>query len=306
MTRTRLRGVRIGGIEIGIEVPADCAWQWPDAPIADFACLAREPEVHVGVRLGSVPQIDLEGERYSVPSGGTFEVKREGEDWLLGLSVDGHRDLIARFDGEFGSGEVVISRESPRAPFFPLAAPLAEWILVHRTVLHGGLCLRGIAIAVGGRTSIRLGEGATAFASTTGWRRMSSIRSFSSAGANRRPMVLVREEDRRLRAYPTPWSEGGDLQLVEATAVAEVIGHSETARVDRERLDPDEAAELLATHAVVPLSNEVLLDRVLCNARRLAGRTVVLRMGGGGRVAAAIDGQSAPLQCALGPPQSSL
>ncbi len=305
MTRTRLRGVRIGGIEIGIEVPPDCVWQWPDAPIADFACLAREPEVHVGVRLGSVPQNDLEGERYSVPSGGIFEVKRQGEDWLLGLSVDGHRDLIARFDGEFHSGEVVISRESPRAPFFPLAAPLAEWILVHRTALHGGLCLRGIAIAGGGRTSIHLGDWATAIASTTGWRRMSSIRSFSCVGT-RRPMVLVREAGERLRAYPTPWGEGDDLQLAEATAVAEVIGHSEAARVDRERLDPDDAAELLVAHAVVPLSNEVLLDRVLRNARRLAGRTPVLRIGGGVRVAAPMDGQSAPLQCALGPPQSLL
>lgn len=302
MARTRLRGVRIGGIEIGIEVPADYPWRWPDAPIADFACLAREPEVHVGVRLGAVPQVDLEGERYSVPSG-AFEVKRQGEDWLLGLTVDGHRDLIARFDGEFRSGEVVISRESARAPFFPLAAPLAEWILVHRTLLHGGLCLRGIAFPVGGQASVRLGDEATAFASATGWRRMSSSGAASSARA-RRPMVLVREENERLRVYPTPWSEAFDLRLAEATAVVEVIGHSDSVRAYRERLDPDEAAELLVTHAVVPFSDEVLLDRALCNARRLAGRTLVLRIGGGLRVAAPIDWQSAPLQCAFGPPQS--
>ena len=304
MGRTRLRGVRIGGIQIGIEVPPDYAWQWPEAPIADFACLAREPEVHVGVRVGSVPQTDLEGERYPVASG-TFEVKRQGEDWLLGLSVDGRRDLIARFDEEFRSGEIVIARESARAFFFPLAAPLAEWILVHRTLLHGGLCLRGIAIAVGGRASIRVGDGATAFASTTGWRRMSSSHASVSSGV-RPPMVSMREEDQRLRAFPTPWSEGFDLQLGEAAAVAEVIGYSEAARAYRERLDPDDAAELLVTHAVVPLSDEVLLDRALSNARRLAGRTVVLQVGGGTRIAAPIDWQSAPLQCAFGPPQSGL
>jgi hypothetical protein len=119
-------------------------------------------------------------------------------------------------------------------------------------------------------------------------------------------MVLVREEHERLRVYPTPWSEGLDPRLVDATAVAEVIGHSDAVRAYRERLDPDEAAELLVTHAVVPLSDEVLLDRALCNARRLAGRTLVLRVGGGMRVAAPLDWQSAPLQCAFGPPQSGL
>lgn len=304
MARTRLRGVRIGGIEIGIEVPPNYAWDWPDAPIADFACLAREPEVHVGVRLGAVPQRDLEGERYAVPSG-IFEVKRQGEDWLLGLSVEGHRDLIARFDGEFRSGEVVISQARAHTPSFPLAAPLAEWILVHRTLLHGGLCLRGIALPVGGGASIRLGDQASASDSTAGWRRMSSPQPTPSARA-RRPVVLVREEHGRLRVYPTPWSEGLDRRLVEATAVAEVIGHSEAVRAHRERLDPDEAAELLVTHAVVPLSDELLLDRALCNARRLAGRTLVLRIGAGMRVPAPIDWQSAPLQCAFGPPQSGL
>lgn len=117
-------------------------------------------------------------------------------------------------------------------------------------------------------------------------------------------MVSVRDADPHLRAYPTPWSEGFDLQLAEAAAVAEVIGHSEAERAHRERLDPDEAAELLVTHAVVPLSDEVLLDRALCNARRLAGRTAVFRIGGGMRTAAPLDWQSAPLQCAFGPPQS--
>jgi len=298
MARTRLRGLQIGGIQIGIEVPSDYAWQWPDAPISDFACLARAPEVHVGVRLGVVPQVDLEGERYPV-STGTFEVKRRGEDWLLGLSVDGHRELIARFDREFRNGEIVISREPARRPCFPLRAPLAEWIIVQRTLLRGGLCLGGVALAVGGRASIRLGDGPTCVPSPSSW-----TQALGASSRTRRPAVLVREEEGRWWAHRTPWSEGSDPRLAAATPVVEVVGFSEAAPAYRERLDPDEAADMLVTHAVVPLSDEAMLDRTLRNARRMAGRNEVHRVGGAMRTVTPIDWRSAPLQCAFGPPQS--
>ncbi len=99
MARTRLRGLEIGGIQIGIEVPEHCEGDWPDAPIADYQCLPREPEVHVGVRVGTVDASPLEGERYAIGRW-TFEAARRGTDWLLGLSRNGKREQFALFDRE--------------------------------------------------------------------------------------------------------------------------------------------------------------------------------------------------------------
>jgi len=61
MARTQLRGLEIGGIQIGIEVPETCPWQWPDNVVAGYSCLPRNPEVHVGVRVGKVDREDLAG-----------------------------------------------------------------------------------------------------------------------------------------------------------------------------------------------------------------------------------------------------
>ena len=66
MARTRLRGVSIGGIQIGIEVPEVYEWDWPESPVSEFQCLPRDPEVHVGLRVDTPAQADLAGERYSI------------------------------------------------------------------------------------------------------------------------------------------------------------------------------------------------------------------------------------------------
>lgn len=278
MTRTRLRGMEIGGIALAVEVPESCPWTWPDAPISDYACPPRDPEVHVGVRVAAVPQYAIGGERYDV-GGWVFEVARRGEDWLLGLERAGRREQLAHFDPELCQGEIVISREYRDESGFPLRSPLDEWIVVHRTVAHGGLCLRGTAHAVGGRASLRLGT-APRFTSplarvASGARPGSQV----SAQPQRRPTVLLREQGGVLRAYRTPWSDAIDRRLPRITPVCDLTFFEEADRPYREPLDPEEGADYLATHAVVTLSDEDFFDRVLQNARRLAARIDLHREG---------------------------
>ncbi len=270
MARTRLRGLEIGGIQMGIEVPDTYHWQWPDDELADYACLAREPEVHVGIRVGDVAGGDLGGERYALGAW-TFEVGRRGDDWILGLSRAGRREQIALFDAEFLAGEIVVSRELARRPGYPLRGPLDEWIVLHRTVSRGGLCLTANAISDRGRAKIRLGvaesgsgarwitPGPTLFGSTS---------------------LLVREVQGVLRAFRTPWGRGAMASgLGPQVRVREIVRSEPTERSYLEVLDPDEAADLLVKHAVVPVSDDGLFERVLRNARRIAGAVRCLRVG---------------------------
>ena len=68
MARTRLRGISIGGIQIGIEVPEIFDWEWPESPVAEFQCLPRDPEVHVGLRIGDPGAADLNVYKQRPPS----------------------------------------------------------------------------------------------------------------------------------------------------------------------------------------------------------------------------------------------
>jgi len=61
--------------------------------------------------------------------------------------------------------------------------------------------------------------------------------------------------------------------------IGELACRSEAVEAYREVLDPDEAAEVLVSHAVLPLTDERFLDRVLRNARALADRTRLVRLG---------------------------
>ncbi len=95
-----------------------------------------------------------------------------------------------------------------------------------------------------------------------------------------------------------------DPLLGYSSSVADLIIVEETQRAYRECLDPDEAAELLVTHAIVPLCDEAFLDRVLRNARRLARQVKIFRCGEVAGAAAPIVWQSAQLQDAFAPSRS--
>ena len=293
MARTRLRGLEIGGIQIGIEVPENCEWEWPEGPVADFQCLPRDPEVHVGLRVGDVDREDLGGECYAIGPW-TFEVARVGSDWRLGLSIAGRRAQLASFDRDFEAGEVTVSREMAAGRTYPLRGPLDEWIVLHRSVARGGLCLVGSARArEDGQAVVRLG-GSDA-QPTQGW----SSPTTSLLGRN---AVLVREERGRLRLFRTPWSRSLDPALGFEARVCEFEKIEEAEQVYVDLLDASHAAERLVTHAIVPLCDDRLLDRALRNARRIGRGTRVIERGESVDAGAPMAWRSRQLQGAFAPP----
>ncbi len=296
MTRTRLRGLEIGRVQIGIEVPDCCPWEWPESLVADFTCLPRNPEVHVGLRQAQLSSADLGGECYGLGAW-TFEVARCGEDWSLGLSRRGVREQLASFDREFQTGEVLICPEAAQSRRFPLLNPLVEWIVLHRTVAGGGLSLYASASSAEGGARVRLGSSAAKQAAPNRW---ITPRAALFGGDT----LLLREQGSTLRSFRTPWSDAMDPLLGYSSRVADLIAVEETQHAYRESLDPDDAAELLVTHAIVPLCDEALLDRVLRNARRLASRAQVLRCGEVAAAPAPMAWQSPQLQNAFAPPRS--
>ncbi|MFK7897973.1 MAG: hypothetical protein AB8G23_19225 [Myxococcota bacterium] len=269
MARTRLRGLEIAGIQMGIEVPETCDWEWPDGPVADFTCLPRDPEVHIGLRVGETGEADLGGERYALGAW-TFEIARRGADWLLGLSRRGQREQLAVFNEEFTAGEITLSRAASRMRSFPLRTPIDEWIVLHRTVARGGICLTARAAAELGGARIDLGVGPVPPADR--WRTPSN----SFLGRN---AILIREDLGRLRTFRTPWSAAMDERLPMSSRVVEINAFEETEHPYRELLDGNDAAELLVQHAIVPVCDENLLERVLRNAQRIALGARVARLG---------------------------
>jgi hypothetical protein len=284
---------------MGIEVPESVEWQWPEGPLADFGCLPRDPEVHVGVRVAEISSEDFGGERYRVGAR-TFEVAREDGGWLLGLMRRGKRELLASFDLAFRAGEVVLSSEAARRPGVPLRSPLDEWIVVHRTFARGGLCLDASLEATGKGARIRLGSSRGA-AGMDGSEATPSMGLFGGHG------VIVREQAQQLRAYGTPWGESGERGWGSAAlGLCEIVIVEESIQPFRERLDPVEAAELLVAHAVAPLCDDGLLDRVLRNARALGERAAIYRIGEPSAAAPALEWRSAQLCNAFAPPSQWL
>jgi len=292
MTRTRLRGLEIAGIQIGIEVPPSCAWEWPVGSIAEYACLPRDPEVHIGVRVGNVDQPELSGQCYALGAW-TFEVARRGEDWILGLSREGRREQLAFFDKDFRAGEIVLSSHAAGRSSYPLQSPLDEWIVLHRLVAGGGLCLTATATAQSGGARIRLGVSESN--ASRGWTTPST----TLLGRN---TVWVREVAGRLSVFQTPWSDSMDRALGSASKVVDITVADESDSPYRELLDPSDAADLLVTHAVVPVCDEDLLERVMHNAQRMGERARVLRLGESKAPPAPMAWQSAQLQSGFAPP----
>ena len=82
------------------------------------------------------------------------------------------------------------------------------------------------------------------------------------------------------------------------------LQHVETAEhAFNELLDPADAAELLVTHAVVPLCDDSLLDRVLRNAQRFGQSARVREVGEAESVSAPMAWGSTQLQAAFAPPR---
>jgi hypothetical protein len=250
------------------------------------------------LRIADFSSADLGGERYGLGAW-TFEVAPCGDDWLLGLSRRGVRQQLARFDREFRNGEILVSREMAEQECFPLRSPLDEWIVLHRTVARGGLVLNGSKSCDGSGSGVPLGSDASG-------RLLHHRRATSRMALMGRNTVVLREEGAQLRSFRTPWSDFADPLQSHSGLVADLTIVEETERPYRECLDPDEAAEQLVAHAVIPLCDENLFDRVLYNARRMAEQVTVVRVGEVAQSVALTEWPPAQLQNAVAPPSLGL
>lgn len=268
MGRTRLRGLEIAGIQIGVEVSDLCEWDWPESDLRDFSCLPREPEVHVGLRIAEPASVELAGERYALGAS-TFEIARRGEDWLIALTRGGRRRQLALFSSDFRVGEIVQSPEWAERRGYPLAGGLDEWLVLQRTVARGGLCLAGQVEASAGGAEVLLGAQPRA---TRAW----SVAAPSLLG---RATLVVRREAGALRIHRTPWNGGLAEAFGRAPRITGFAVCDPTESVAREVLDPTDAAEELVRQAVLPTCDERFFERVLANARQIAEDSRLVRYG---------------------------
>jgi hypothetical protein len=153
---TETRGMELGGVKISVEVPSWFAWR-PSGDLGHVVCSPRDAELHVGVRpLVERPRVESP---IAYPyAGGTLEVGRSGEDWVLSVRNDYCYERVARFDSSFTQGEVMVSRESIEQRACPISRPLDSGIAAHRAVLNGSLVVWGSAAVRDGRAILFLGD----------------------------------------------------------------------------------------------------------------------------------------------------
>ena len=82
-----------------------------------------------------------------------------------------------------------------------------------------------------------------------------------------------------LRLFRAPWSESIDPRLPFEVRVHPLERVAEADLAWKDRLEPADAADLLARRAIVPLCDEGLLERVLRNAQRIAAEARIVERG---------------------------
>lgn len=275
MGRTKVRGVELGGVRLAVEVPPGFAWQWPARWFPELTCSPYNPDVYVGVRVGvtAVPRFDAIA--YSC-YGGSFEIGRVGEDWVVVVHGRERFERVAWFDDCFRQGEIVISPRAlssrTHAVDHPLQHPLDDLIVMHRVIHGGGLVLRGSALVRNGSALVFLGA-ARPPADPLLPRGSAKYESEMLA----HDQVVLQREGSGMRAYGTPWR-------VEAPVPAPLSAHLEALYVmsssrngiSARRLDPEGALSELLSHAYAPVHDAASAERQLEAARRVADRVPLL------------------------------
>lgn len=280
MGRTRLRGLELAGLRIAVEAPARLPWRDREGAACGEPCVPTDPDVYVGVRIGETR--GPVGETTVYASGRkTFEIGREGSDWLISVHGRTPVERVARFDADFREGEVIVSPDHAagllEAGGSPVAHPLDELLVLHRILRTGGLVLRGSlfgregrALAfVGRRRAIaeaRLGRHAS------GWRRVDPMRAVGDR-------IAIRFGDRGPHVHTLPWSVSGsrmpsmrgDLDAIHLLERAEAVF--------TEPLAEEDAVGAILANAFAPVHDPEGASRSAELAEKLARSVPVVRLG---------------------------
>ena len=280
MGRTRLRGLDLAGLRMVIEVPSALGWRDREGEISGTVSAPTDPDLYVGVRVGE-PRPTLE-ESMAYSSGRhTFEIGRDGSDWVIVVHGQKPNERVARFDADFREGEVVVSPEHASQILAgggsPLDHPLDELLVLHRILRTGGLVLRGSMIAREGRAIVFLGNRcsiaeASFSGAAKGWRRIDPMRAVGDR-------IAIRCGDRGPVVHSLPWSVTG-------APVASIRGEldaihllEQSEAVFTEPLGENEAAEMILANALAPVHDAEGASRSGALAERIALGVPVVRLG---------------------------
>lgn len=277
MGRTRLRGIELAGIRIAVEVPASEPWDWGACEHERFACPPADPDVYVGVRRARTLDVPAQSIVYAC-EGGTFEVARAGEDWVVAVHGRERFERVARFDESFSQGEVCC-RQDIGFLTHPLAHPLDELILLHRIAREGGMVLRGSAVYREGHALVFVGDRdrpAEAADARCGWKQA------RGPGGLAGDRVVVRAHESGVRVHGTPWqrisaSPDSETPLRARLDAVHVLHDSDA--VFAERLEEEAAHAALLAYAFAPVHDPDGALRLAPVAEQIARSVPVLRLG---------------------------
>ncbi len=274
MGRTRLRGICIGGLQIGIEVPPGLPWDFGSAEEGAFGAVSREPDVSVGVRLAPVaparrPDLSRAARRDRV------EVDRTPRGWRVLHRYRGVVEREARFDHDLSMGEIRVQPGSPSARRCsnPLGFPLDEWLVRHRLALEGGLMLRGCGAVRDGRATVLAGAGGSERRTAARW-----LAAHPGVTLLSDCRVALRAEATGFRAHPTPWGAPSPAVPGAAARLEAVYALAPASTLTARPLTGAEAVAALVA-ALAPLEHPAAGERALATLERLAERVPVVRLG---------------------------
>jgi hypothetical protein len=272
--------MELAGLRIAVEVPGTLSWRERDGEVSGSECAPTDPDVYVGVSVGTAS--GPTGETTVYASGRqTFEIGRDGSDWLISVQGRGPHERVARFDSDFRQGEVIVSPDCAvqilESGGSPLAHPLDELLVLHRILRMGGLVLRGSLIVREGRALVFVGKRrsiaeAPATRDAAGWRRVDPMRAVGDR-------IAIRFGDRGPHVQTLPWSVTGapvpalrgDLDAIHLLEPADAVF--------TEPLVEDEAVGEILANAFAPVHDPEGASRSGAVAERIARCVPVSRLG---------------------------
>ncbi len=276
MPGSAFRGLGVGGLRIAVEVPRALPWRWPDGPLRRFACSGESADVRVSVRVGT-PEAPPTGVLHYDSGGGIFDVARSGSDFVIALRIRGELQRSARFDADFGEGEVVVSPGShyARERSYPLAYPLDEVIFLHRIVREGGLLLHACGLVHEGLARVFTGPSG---AGKTTISRLAMRHAGARVLSDDR-IVLRPAGSKGVRIWGTPWHGDGELSERASAPLTAIHAIRHASRIIPEPLAGAAAVAAVLGNAFVPAHDPVGTAHALDFAAHLVERVPVMRLG---------------------------